>query len=909
MDGTFAFILLALGAAGVAVLVHHLDPAWTVKGWLGGLKHGQAGIPAPRWPPPWLPGALQDALGAALLLGAALVLLAAWRLYQRQLQAWEIRAVRLLLSRDDVAQPLTVAALFDAWAETVGNRYVARLMGNDPVALDLLRDEGGRLLLYLRGAAPTVNALTSRLRATWTNVRTVSETAPEVVGPVAAVVTPRYRNTVTRGFRSYRDYSHSVTESIFAVLDEATGPAQVQFVLSPRGFRFAARAERAQHRFEARAKNRGQVDTTQLAGMGIGETAQIQAVAKTAGRQWWRTEIRMVTQDVSTLQALVGALNEAAAENVWQYHRVWWAPVRRRFDSWRHGGMPGVWPVLGCTSLPGIFLATLWQIPSARLRVSGLLREQTRRGPALLSVPTEADGVRGVTPIRDEAGRTVVVPAKDLRWNTLCTGSQGAGKSTVLQQFWRFAATDREWAGVLIDPKGALADAARALVPPDRPCVTWRLGQPSEWGYNPFLGSDDWDLGADRLLGAMKQAWTDGSILARSEDILRHACAAVFDLGQQHRGFVAAREILEAPAGWGNLAKRIHSPDLAAWFSRWAGEYKADTKGVQAALAAPLNKLSALTFGARRSAATCSAVSIDLERIIADRGLLIVNLATDEMGEDSAALVGILLLAGLWNALRGASAAAGGEVPTLLILDEAHRFLGETFFRLVAEGRAFGAAAALGLQFVGQIADERAQATVRELVQHRFLFRSQNVEEAEAEAKLLARIYSNFISPDQELQDIMSFTPDDLFNLPSYRCVARVLVGGKPQPAFLGETIPLQGEGTEQPWGVCPPEWLHRATLPPEEVTGDDSREATEGHPPEAPPDASPEVTGEGPLPELAAALGVPPEDLQAARDAAGDVAVEAALRNLATLPTGRVRAKGRWLKATASKMARGEGE
>ena len=176
---------------------------------------------------------------------------------------------------------------------------------------------------------------------------------------MAAVVTPRYRNTVTRGFRSYRDYAHSVTESIFAVLDEASGPAQVQFVLSPRGFRFAAQAEREQHRFEERAKTRGQVDPTQLAGMGIGETAQLQAVAKTAGRQWWRTDIRVVTQDVSTLQALVGALNEAAAENVWQYHRVWWAPVRRRFDAWRATGMPGVWPVLGCTSLPGVFLATL----------------------------------------------------------------------------------------------------------------------------------------------------------------------------------------------------------------------------------------------------------------------------------------------------------------------------------------------------------------------------------------------------------------------------------------------------------------------------------------------------------------------------------------------------------------------
>ncbi len=809
--------LLLVGVLVAGIRIAQLfDPAFNATWFL---------LPHPPWrwvhrPPevyPWLPHLTQLATGAALLLGAVAVFWTLFRLYRRQVQSGQMRSVRILLSRDDTAQPLTVGALMDAWAQTAENRYLARLMGNDPVALDIVRAADGRLLLYLRSTGRTVDALTSRLRATWTNIRTCPEAVPEVDGPIAVSVTPRVRNTLTRGFRTYRDYAHSITESLLAVLDEASGPAHVQIVLSPRSARFNARAERVQRSFEQEAKARG-VDDPSAAGMGIGETAQLQAVVKTAGRQWWRTEIRMVTQHIPTLQALVGALNEAAAENSWVYHRVWLAPVRRRFDAWRRYGMPGVWPLLGATSLPGVFLATLWQIPSARLRVSGLLREQTRRGPALLSIPTvdsAAGRCAGVTPVRDESGRTILIPAADLRWNALATGSHGAGKSTVLQQFWRFAANNASWAGVLIDPKGALADSARAMVPPGRPCVTWRVGHPNAaWGYNPFLGATEWDLTVDRLLSVMKQAWTDGSIMARSEDILRHVLAAIFDLGQQTEAFIAARRLLEEPGAWSQVAGRLRDPDLRSWFTRWAADYREDPKSIISALAAPLNKLSGLTFGARRAAATSSPTSLHLERILRDRGLLIVNLASDEVGEDNAALVGILLLAGLWNALRGAAAAEGGEVPTMIVLDETHRFLGETFFRLIAEGRSSGAATAMGLQFVGQLQDERAQATVRELVQHRFVFRSQNVEEAAAEAQLMARIYANMISPDQELQDTLAFTPDDIFNLPNYRAITRVLVGGKPQTAFLGQTIPVDLSGKSVPWGTCPEGWLYRAPSP-----------------------------------------------------------------------------------------------
>ena len=813
-------LIIAVMVGAVLAIQRTCDPGFTLNYYLQA-QHPWAGVfahcrisGATGTAPPWLHHVATDILAAALVLGAAVLVWGAWRLVRRAAQAKQMVSVRILLSRDDVAQPLTVSAMLDAWAQVAENRYLPAIMGNDPVALDIIRDAEGRLLLYMRSTRRTVGALEARLRATWTSVRTHPEPVPEVAGPFAAQVTPRYRDTATRGFRSYRDYSHAITESVLAVLDEADGPAHLQFVLSPRSAKFNQKAERRQRKYEQDAMARAALDPT-TGGLGMGEQAQLQGVVKTAGRQWWRTEVRVVARSVATMQAIVGALNEAAAENSFVYHRVWQANVRRAWEAWRARGMPGLRPVVGCTSLPGVFLSTLWQLPSARLRVSGLLREPTRRGPALLSIPTDGgrDGEqpKGVVPVQDEAGRRILVPEADLQANILAVGSQGSGKSTVLRRFAAFLAARPDWSGFIVDFKGSLAEAVRGIVPEGRPVVCWHAGRPgAAWGYNPFAGTDpaEWDLTTDRILYSMKQAWTDGSILARSEDYLRHAVAATILMGQTAAGFRFTREVLATPPMWADLAETIREPAVRSWFAVQSQAYVDDPKGTVSSLAAPLNKLTALVFGERRAAATSSPVSLDLRRIMRNRGIVVVNLAAGELGDDNAALIGILLLAGIWDAIRET------RVPTMLVLDEAHRLLGETFFRLVAEGREYGARVALGLQFLGQIADDRARDTVRELVQNLFLFRSQNVKEAQEHSQLLARVFANMISPSEEVQDILQFTPDDLVNLPNYHCVSRLLIGGRPQPAFLAETIRTEPQWQGAPWGTCPPEWLLRAPQP-----------------------------------------------------------------------------------------------
>lgn len=903
-------LLVAVLVGGILLIQRTCDPHLTVA-LLITATHPWAGFRCHLGRVAVLRRALPWAVWAGGVFLAGVAAWTAFRLARRAAQARQIVSLRLLLGRDDLAMPLTVSATLDAWAQVAENRYLPWLMGSDPVTLDVVRDAEGRLLLYLRGTQRTVESLAARLRATWTSVRTVAQPVPAVPAVFAAQVTPRYRRTTVRGFRTYRDYSHSITESVLAVLDEAEAPAHLQFVLSPRGPRASARAEREARRHEQGLVARGATDPSQGI-VTVGEQAQLQAVAGTVGRQWWRAEIRIAAGGIATLQAIVGALNEAAAENAWVYHRVWERHARRAWDAWRRGGMPGVWPVVGCTSLPGVFLSTLWQIPSARLRATGLLREPTRRGPALLSIPTAqaADDARprGVIPVVDEAGRRILLPEGDLQGNVLAAGSQGSGKSTILRRFVDFGARRADWATVVIDFKGSLADACRGIVPQGRPCAAWHVGQPDRFGYNPFIGGDpaEWDLTTDRILYAMKQAWSADAIMARSEDYLRHAVAATILLRHEAEGFRAVRQILSDPTAWQALGKKIPDRGVAAWFTQQAKMYAQDSRTIVSSLAAPANKLTALTFGARRAGATSGPVSLDLRRILHDRGVLIVNLAASELGDDNAALVGILLLSAIWNAIREERA------PTLLVMDEAHRLLGESFFRLVAEGREYGARVALGLQFLGQIADERAMSTVRELVQNLFIFRSQNIAEAQEHSQLLSKIYSNLISPDQELQDILQFTPDDFVNLPNFRCIGRLLIGGSPQTAFLGETIRTEPSWAGVSWGTCPEGWLLGASpaggtavdgqaedepAPPEEASaaGADAGGGTDEEPSVAEDAAADTGAGEAPAdaadaggPAASASPALEPAAVEEPAPEAGPVPPEAVVDQGPSSPTDR---------------------
>lgn len=752
---------------------------------------------------------------AALVLLAALVAggLYTWvRLrYRRQTEA-TMAWTRIILSRDDTSTPIEVTGWFDALGDILRGRYWSAVSGNHPAALSIIRTTEGEIQLWLAAPRDLLPRITSSLQSVYTNLRFESGRPETLPGGYAAVATVTPRRLVSvAGFRSYRDYQHSVMESLIQVMDGLTGPAMVQISLAPMSDRYSQRLRKIREQYELGKKAGGDQ------GFSMNDQAQLSALSKASGRAWFRTEIRLASgtadqlmqSHIPVIQALLGALNQVSAENAFEYHLVLLGKARNYMsERLLSSGMPGFRNLFTSFAMPSLFLATIWQIPSARLRTQGLTRHTNRRVPAVCK-PSPKDQAW----VNDEDGRGFSVWENDRKSNTLTVGQQGTGKSTVLEQIVRADAQNRDKALIIIDPKGQLAERVRGYIPPDRPAAFWRIGGAQSWGFNPFLSQVDPYLTIDSLLHDMTQVWGEQAIGPRSADILRNVFAAVYQLDRQDQGFAGAASLLEAWPTWGStVLPRLPQGPVRDWFRGRAELWAASPNLGAESVSAPANKLGALLFSPLMRSALAPQLSLDLDRVIRDRGVLVVSLSAAEVGDESAAITGVILLSAIWQSLRRVGSDA--PVATSIVLDEAHRLVCESFSKLLAEGRAFGAQSSVGFQFWGQIKDPMLQGSMRELLQNLFLFRTSMVDEALQASQLLARVYGNMITPADEGQDRLNIGPDDLTNLPNYRTIVRLVQGGNPQPPFLGTTIPLSPDPARDevhPWGQCPEQWLSAA--------------------------------------------------------------------------------------------------
>lgn len=803
-------ILIVIGILFCLVLLPHwLDPSFNTFRWFSAKINNK---PLPSFHPHWLVFKAQTVQILLKILRLSLIVIffvsiyLGWRFYWRQQQRKSMKSYRILLSRDDLTTPQKVVAFFDTAAKILSTRYLRYILGNNPMNLALYRQPNGELVLLLRTAEKYVKKITASLQAAWTSVRIEPYNLQIVFpgNPVVAVVRPRKRTDLF-AFRSYRDYTESVTEDLLSQMDNMNEPVIIDFAIKPLPNSYSDKVVDIQRKHQ-RDLNALQVVDYADPTLSMGDQAQLQGVVKQAGRSWWRVDIRIVAPSNDGVKSLWGALSSSDAENQWLYHMI---IVRKKWIlNLIQSGMPGFMPLSLRFFLNGAFLSTIWQVPSARLRAQGLTRSPIRRAPGIVGLTRNSSGC---TPVKDEYG-SIDLLEEDRKNNVLVIGQQGTGKTTVLKQVAKYDFT-QDKAVILIDPKGQFADEMRDFVPEGRKVATWKLARPdNEWGWNPFLQEVDKNVQISGILDAMIQRWGKEAIGPRSSDYLRHAMRFTLDTNQAAEGFSSVISFLQNPALWGRYADMVNGP-LADWLRSKANDYEENARAIVEHLSAPLNKLNEFNDYDIVRQNLAPSRSLDLGRLVRDRGILIVNLEPGVyLHEMESNLIGTFLLTGVWDTIRRNGSLAD-LLKTSVIVDEIHRMICDAISVAMAEGRSYGFQSSIGLQFLKQIENEKLRESIVELIQNLFIFRSNQIEETEDYAKLLARIYSNLISPDSEMQDKLSIGPDDRFNLPDYRVICRILSGGVPRPAFIGETIPLPSSTEEErdaklPWGTCPPEWL-----------------------------------------------------------------------------------------------------
>jgi hypothetical protein len=290
------------------------------------------------------------------------------------------------------------------------------------------------------------------------------------------------------------------------------------------------------------------------------------------------------------------------------------------------------------------------------------------------------------------------------------------------------------------------------------------------FGYNPLrhVHPPLIPLAASGLLEAFKKHWTDAWGV-RMEHVLRNAVYALLET--QNATLPDILRLLSDKAFRRQTARRIHNVQVREFwqkeFDQYSFRYRAD------AIAPIQNKVGALLADPNmRRLLTEPLQPLRFRHIMDQGGILLVNLARGRIGEDSAALLGSMLVTTIGlAALSRANMPEHSRRPFFLYLDEFQNFTTASVATMISELRKYKVGLVLANQHLGQLTDEVREAVLGN-VGTLITFRV-----GPHDAALLAKEFGE------------RFEAIDLMNLPNHHIYLRMMIDGAPSRPFSATTI------------------------------------------------------------------------------------------------------------------------
>jgi hypothetical protein len=292
----------------------------------------------------------------------------------------------------------------------------------------------------------------------------------------------------------------------------------------------------------------------------------------------------------------------------------------------------------------------------------------------------------------------------DRRAHMYIIGKTGTGKSTLLGTMVR---QDIE-AGrglALLDPHGDLIERVLAGVPENRKADVIYFNVPDgahPLGFNPLesVSPEKRPLAASGLLDVFKKIWAD-SWGPRLEHILRNALLALFD--QPAATLADILRLLDDRGFRSHAMTRVHNTQVREF---WLREYESYPARFRAEAVAPIqNKVGAFLADPLLNRILVQPRSaFDLRRVMDEGKILLVNLAKGKIGEDTAALLGALLVSRIGlAALSRAEMPEGERRDFFLYLDEFQSFTTLNLANMLSELRKYRVGMILAHQYLTQL--------------------------------------------------------------------------------------------------------------------------------------------------------------------------------------------------------------
>jgi hypothetical protein len=438
----------------------------------------------------------------------------------------------------------------------------------------------------------------------------------------------------------------------------------------------------------------------------------------------------------------------------------------------------------------------MWPLTVTPREIAGLLGLAT--GPFLLpGVPVGVAPALPPSPIAPQTGlviakanypginRLLCLAREDRLRHLWVAGPTGVGKSTLLANLISYD-IHRGDPVIVIDAGGDLITDVLARVPKSRHNDVIVLDPTSTdhiIGLNPIHSRrpEDHELAASLVYHVLESIYAS-SWGQRTADIIR---AGLLTLTMTYAPNGQRFTILELIGLLTNTGFRRHvisqplTPALDSFWSEWY-EALSDTQRL-AVISPALNKLRAFSLYSPLRLMLGQSDGIDLAEAMQHKRIVLAPLRTGLLGAETAALIGSLVMATVWQAtLARAALSKDQRHPVWMYLDEFQRVvrLPIDLADMLAQARGFGLGVTMAHQYLDQLSAEIKAAVLGTT-------RSQLIFQIEAsDATELAPRFT-------------PLTRDDLTNLGPHEIALRPCVAGVTLPPVTGTTYPLPPPTTD----------------------------------------------------------------------------------------------------------------
>jgi type IV secretory pathway TraG/TraD family ATPase VirD4 len=362
---------------------------------------------------------------------------------------------------------------------------------------------------------------------------------------------------------------------------------------------------------------------------------------------------------------------------------------------------------------------------------------------------------------------------KDRRYHMYVMGKTGMGKSTLLLNLIKQDLLNGEGLAVL-DPHGDLAEKIIASMPDSRVEDLIYLDATNtnnQVYFNPLeiTNRNQAALTVSSLVSVFKKIWID-SWGPRMEYILRNSLSTLAEFNKA--SLLDLQRMFQDDKFRKRLVERIKSPEIKSF---WLKEFAEYPKRMQAEALSPIqnkigqflnNNVIKKIVGQRQS-------SFDLRDVMDNQKILIVNLSKGKIGEDSASLLGSMLITKIaLAALSRQDIKEENRKDFYLYADEFQSFATTGFIDILSEARKYRLNLILANQYLHQI-DERIRRAIFGNIGTIITFRT-----GSEDAKVLAQEYYPV------------FNQSDLTNLPAYGIYLKLMIDGQTSKAFSADSLP-----------------------------------------------------------------------------------------------------------------------